>query len=150
MADYRPAGRLCRASMAESATTLVVFRVAPYHRRSNNKDAAMRERTIASHFVRAALRRATRQGLDGPALLRRAGIQPALLDEPRARIAPEQFTRLMQLLWEVLDDEYMGFGEVRSKRGTFAMMCHTLIHCRTLEKALQRGELFYGLFPRRR
>lgn len=107
----------------------------------------MRERTIASHFVRAALRGATRQGLDGPALLRRAGIQPALLDEPRARIAPEQFTRLMQLLWEVLDDEYMGFGEVRSKRGTFAMMCHTLIHCRTLEKALQRGELFYGLFP---
>lgn len=107
----------------------------------------MRERTIASHFVRAALRGATRQGLDGPALLRRAGIQPALLDEPRARIAPEQFTRLMQFLWEVLDDEYMGFGEVRSKRGTFAMMCHTLIHCRTLEKALQRGELFYGLFP---
>lgn len=60
----------------------------------------MRERTIASHFVRAALRGATRQGLDGPALLRRAGIQPALLDEPRARIAPEQFTRLMQLLWK--------------------------------------------------
>ena len=109
----------------------------------------MRERTIASHFVRAALR-GPRARPGRPALLRRAGIQPALLDEPRARIAPEQFTRLMQLLWEVLDDEYMGFGEVRSKRGTFAMMCHTLIHCRTLEKALQRGELFYGLFPRRR
>nr|BFE94966.1 hypothetical protein GCM10020185_55020 [Pseudomonas brassicacearum subsp. brassicacearum] len=27
------------------------------------------------------------------------------------------------------------------------MMCHALIHCRTLGKALQRGLLFYSLFP---
>ena len=56
----------------------------------------------------------------------------------------------MQLLWEALDDEYMGFGRQRSKRGTFAMMCHAIIHCRSLEKALGRGAMFYGLFPRRR
>lgn len=107
----------------------------------------MRERTIASHFVRAALRGAERHGHDCPALLRSLGIQPALLDEPRARLAPEQFTRLLQHLWETLDDEYMGFGRTRSKRGTFAMMCHAIIHCRTLEKALGRGMLFYSLFP---
>ncbi|WAG77393.1 AraC family transcriptional regulator [Metapseudomonas furukawaii] len=107
----------------------------------------MRERTIASHFVRAALRGAERRGLDCAPLLRIAGIQPALLEEPRARIAPEQFARLVQVLWEALDDEYMGFGLQRSKRGTFAMMCHAIIHCRTLEKALLRGTLFYGLFP---
>ena len=71
----------------------------------------------------------------------------ALLDEPRARIAPEQFARLMQLLWESLDDEYMGFGRQRSKRGTFAMMCYAIIHCHSLEKALGRGALFYSLFP---
>ena len=107
----------------------------------------MRERTIASHFVRAALRGAERQGQDCSPLLRQAGIQPALLEEPRARIAPEQFARLLQLLWESLDDEYLGFGRLRSKRGTFAMMCHAIIHCRTLDKALGRGALFYGLFP---
>jgi len=107
----------------------------------------MRERTIASHFVRAALRGAERQGRDCAPLLRQANIQPALLDEPRARITPEQFTRLLQLLWETLDDEYMGFGRLRSKRGTFAMMCYAIIHCRTLEKALGRGALFYSLFP---
>ncbi|MCO6058589.1 AraC family transcriptional regulator [Pseudomonas sp. MOB-449] len=107
----------------------------------------MRERTIASHFVRAALRGAMRHGVDCTPVLRAAGIQPALLEEPRARVAPEQFARLMQVLWEVLDDEYMGFGVQRSKRGTFAMMCHAIIHCRTLEKALGRGTLFYGLFP---
>ena len=107
----------------------------------------MRERTIASHFVRATIRGAERQGHDCAALLRQAGIQPALLDEPRARVAPEQFARLLQLLWESLDDEYLGFNRQRSKRGTFAMMCHAIIHCHSLEKALSRGALFYGLFP---
>lgn len=107
----------------------------------------MRERTIASHFVRAALRGAERQGHDCSTLLRELAIQPALLEEPRARIAPEQFTRLLQRLWETLDDEYMGFGRQPSKRGTFAMMCHAIVHCRTLDKALGRGALFYSLFP---
>ena len=106
----------------------------------------MRERTIASHFVRAALRGAEAQGHDCTPLLRQLGIQPAVLDEPRARVAPEQFARLVQLLWETLDDEYLGFGRQRSKRGTFAMMCHAIIHCHSLEKALSRGALFYGLF----
>ncbi|MFV3416041.1 AraC family transcriptional regulator [Pseudomonas nitroreducens] len=107
----------------------------------------MRERTIASHFVRAAIRGAQRKGLDVQALLRNAGIAPVILDEPRARIDPSQFTSLMQHLWEALDDEYMGLGSLPSKRGTFAMMCNAIIHCRTLEKALGRGSLFYGLFP---
>ena len=107
----------------------------------------MRERTIASHFVRAALRGADRHGLACDLILRQAGIQPAVLVEPRARIAPEQFARLMQLLWEALDDEYLGFGRQPSKRGTFAMMCHAIIHCHSLEKALGRGALFYSLFP---
>ncbi|AGI23762.1 AraC family transcriptional regulator [Pseudomonas sp. MT3] len=107
----------------------------------------MRERTIASHFIRAAVQGARRQGLDTARLLRDAGIAQAVLDEPRARIDPSQLTRLIQCLWEALDDEYMGFGNVPSKRGTFAMMCNAIIHCRTLEKALIRGILFYGLFP---
>lgn len=107
----------------------------------------MRERTIASHFVRAALRGAQQQGLDHITLLRQAGIQPVLLDEPRARLDPQQFAHLIQTLWEALDDEYLGFGRDKSKRGTFAMMGYAIIHCRTLEKALTRGALFYRLFP---
>lgn len=107
----------------------------------------MRERTIASHFARAALGGARRRGYDYAPLLHQLGISPELLNQPKARIAPEQFTRLLQQLWLELDDEYLGFGHGPSKRGTFAMMCHALIHCRTLEKALHRGLLFYSLFP---
>ncbi|KTC39125.1 MAG: AraC family transcriptional regulator [Pseudomonas sp.] len=107
----------------------------------------MRERTIASHFARAALGGARRRGYDSMPLLQQLGISPELLNEPKARIAPEQFTQLLQRLWLELDDEYLGFGHGPSKRGTFAMMCHALIHCRTLEKALNRGLMFYSLFP---
>ncbi|MDB6144141.1 MAG: AraC family transcriptional regulator [Pseudomonas sp.] len=107
----------------------------------------MRQRTIASHFARAALGGALRHGVDCSDLLQQAGIQPELLSEPRARIAPEQFARLIQRVWQALDDEFMGFGSGPSKRGTFAMMCHALIHCRSLEKSLTRGLLFYSLFP---
>lgn len=107
----------------------------------------MRERTIASHFARAALRGAQRQGYDYSDLLQQLGISPELLDEPRARIAPEQFTRLLQSLRLALNDEYLGFGQGRSVPGSFAMMCHAVIHCRNLEKALNRGLMFYSLFP---
>ncbi|MHC8306904.1 AraC family transcriptional regulator [Pseudomonas sp. PB3P13] len=106
----------------------------------------MRERTIASHFARAALGGARRRGFDYSEVLQQVGISAELLDEPRARIAPEQFTRLIQSLWQALDDEYLGFAALPSKPGTFAMMCHALIHCRNLDKALQRGLLFYSLF----
>jgi AraC-like DNA-binding protein len=107
----------------------------------------MRERTIASHFARAALRGAQRYGYDCSDLLQQLGISPELLEEPRARIAPEQFTRLLQSLRLELNDEYLGLGQGRSLPGSFAMMCHAVIHCRNLEKALNRGLLFYSLFP---
>jgi hypothetical protein len=72
----------------------------------------MRERTIASHFARAALGgRGEPVRLFGPAAA--MGITPELL-EPRARIAPEQFTRLIQMLWLGLDDEYLGFADGRA------------------------------------
>jgi hypothetical protein len=50
------------------------------------------------------------------------------------------------MLWVGLDDEYLGLPTAEQARH-FAMMCHALIHCRNLEKALERGLLFYSLFP---
>jgi AraC-like DNA-binding protein len=106
----------------------------------------MSNRSVAIHFVRAALRGAERHGYDSNALLCAAGINAELLSQPRMRVDAAQYTHLIKQLWETLEDELMGFGPVRSRPGTFAMMCHTAIHCTTLERALQRGMLFYGLF----
>src|SRR5690606_33484662 len=107
----------------------------------------MDSRTIGGHYVTAALAGARRAGADAAELLRAAGIPAALLDDPRARVTPEQFTALVRVLWETLDDEFMGLGPTPSKRGTFAMMCHASIHCRDLGGALRRGFAFYRLFP---
>ncbi|GGP49729.1 AraC family transcriptional regulator [Saccharothrix coeruleofusca] len=106
----------------------------------------MLTRTVAIHYVAAALRGAARHGHDLSALLARAGIGEALLGDERARVTPEQYTRLIQALWEVLDDEFMGLAPRPSKRGTFATMCLLAVHCATLEAALRRGLAFYALF----
>ena len=108
----------------------------------------MLTRTVAIHHVRAAVRGAKRAGIDVGPMLERAGIAAGLLDVDRARVSTEQFAQLVQELWLVLDDEFIGFGPARSKVGTFAMMCHATVHCsRDLRSALRRAAEFYALFP---
>jgi AraC-like DNA-binding protein len=108
----------------------------------------MLTRTVAIHHVRAAIRGAELAGFDVGPLLERAGIAAALLEVERARVSTEQFGRLVQELWLILDDEFIGFGPARSKVGTFAMMCHATIHCsKDLRGALRRAADFYALFP---
>jgi AraC-like DNA-binding protein len=99
-------------------------------------------RTVAIHYVRAALRACP----EPSAVLLGAGIPQSLLADDRARVTPAQYTKFIQTLWEVLDDEFMGFGPRPSKRGTFAMMCLLAVHCPDLESALKRGLAFYALF----
>ncbi|RKT56779.1 AraC family transcriptional regulator [Saccharothrix australiensis] len=106
----------------------------------------MLTRTIAIHYVTAALRGAVRHGHDASRLLCAAGIPEALVADDRARVTPAQYTKLVQALWEALDDEFMGLGPQRSKRGTFPTMCLLAVHCATLGDALRRGLAFYGLF----
>lgn len=108
----------------------------------------MLTRTVAIHHVRAAVRGAERAGFEAGPLLERAGIAADLLGVDRARVSTGQFARLVQELWLVLDDEFIGFGPARSKVGTFAMMCHATVHCsRDLRGALRRAAEFYALFP---
>jgi AraC-like DNA-binding protein len=70
-----------------------------------------------------------------------------LLEVPLARVSPQQFARLTKAVWEALDDEFQGLGPQPLKVGTFAMMCHAVVHCSPdLRTALNRGSTFYGLF----
>ena len=104
-------------------------------------------RSVAIHHVRASLRGAERHGLDISALLVRAAIPPGLLEVPLARVSPQQFARLTNEVWYALDDELQGLGPQPLKVGTFAMMCHAVLHCPDLRSALDRGSAFYRLFP---
>jgi AraC-like DNA-binding protein len=105
-------------------------------------------RSVAIHHVRASLRGAERHGVDITALLERAAIPPRLLEVPLARVSPQQFARLTKAVWQALDDEFQGLGPQPLKVGTFAMMCHAVVHCSPdLRTALDRGSAFYRLFP---
>ena len=42
----------------------------------------------------------------------------------------------------------MGFAPQRSKPGTFATMCHLVIHCHSLESVFKRAQGFYNLFEK--
>ena len=109
----------------------------------------MLTRTIAIHYVRAALRGARRGGHDVTPVLAAAGISGSLLADDRARVTAEQYTHLIQALWDQLDDELMGFGPKPSKRGTFQTMCLLAVHCPDLGAALRRGLDFYDLLDSR-
>ncbi|WP_416961914.1 AraC family transcriptional regulator [Streptomyces sp. Agncl-13] len=105
-------------------------------------------RSVAIHHVRAALRGAERHGLDIAPLLEQAAVPPELLEVPLARVSPQQFARLTKAVWEALDDELQGLGPQPLKVGTFAMMCHAVVHCSPdLRTAINRSSTFYGLFP---
>lgn len=107
---------------------------------------SMSDLTVSRHFVEAALQGASRQGYDTRRMLLDAGISPDLLDMGMARVSSDQFSRLMQVIWNRLDDELMGLGPRRARTGTFATMCALVVDCPTLEAVYRQAFQFSRLF----
>jgi AraC-like DNA-binding protein len=105
----------------------------------------MEKGTISICFVRAALESVHARGLDARALLLQAGIHPNLLTSPHARVSAARYGALWRSIAEALGDELFGLDSRRVKVGSFAMLCRSVIHCSTLERALNRGLRFYDL-----
>lgn len=105
----------------------------------------MSDTTVEIHFVRAALHGMRRQGLAADAVLAQAGISPQWLNEPRARVSFEQFSRLVQAIWVHLNDELSGFGAAPIRYGSFALMCESILKRRTLREAMQRMVQIYRI-----
>jgi len=101
--------------------------------------------TISIAFVAGALEGAAQRGLELDPLLAKAGIPPATLHSPEARVSATAYARLLRLIAQVLDDEFFGQDSRRMKVGSFAMLCRAVVHCRTLESALARTLRFFGL-----
>jgi AraC-like DNA-binding protein len=102
--------------------------------------------TVSRHFVEASLSGAERLGLDSRALLQEAGISPDLLRIEMARVSSDQFSRLMQVIWQRTGDEFMGMGPRRARTGTFATMCALVMGCQNLEEVFQQAYRFSRLF----
>lgn len=105
----------------------------------------MEKGTISILFVEAVLDRLRDRGFDADELLEQIGLSPSLLSLPHARVSSDAYTMLLRLVAQVLDDEFFGQDTRRMKVGSFAMMCHAVVHCRTLDRALKRALRFFDL-----
>jgi AraC-like DNA-binding protein len=105
----------------------------------------MEKGSISIYFVQSALESVIKRGLDAESLLRAAGISPALLQAPQGRVTAQNFSALWLGVARVLDDELFGQDSRRMKVGSFAMLCHMLVHCDTLNSALQRMARYFNL-----
>lgn len=101
--------------------------------------------SIAISFVHEALVCVRSRGLDPNALLMQVGISPELLASPTARISSRHYGALWHLIAQTLDDEFFGMDRHRMKTGSFTLLCHTVIHSDTLERALRRALRFFRL-----
>jgi AraC-like DNA-binding protein len=95
---------------------------------------------VSALFVEALLEGAVAKGIDPARLLRMAAIDPGA-----RRVSAQSYAALMKAVAFTLDDEFFGRDSHRMKIGSFAMMCHAVLGCRTLRRALARAARFYNL-----
>ena len=106
----------------------------------------MADLTVSRHFVQAALTGAEHKRFDTRDMLHKAGISPDLLKIEKARVNSTQYSRLMQVIWNDMQDEFMGMGPRRCWPGTFATMCALVIDCPNLGAVYERAFQFSRLF----
>lgn len=101
--------------------------------------------TIACHYVKAALVGSVRHGYDADELLVKSGINPRLFASPTGRVSDSQMTRLVQRIWWVMADEFMGFTRSPCKQGLFALVVESVSRCDNLREVFDLGSRLYNL-----
>ncbi len=101
--------------------------------------------TIAICFVAAALQGVRARDLNADELLANVGLSSSLLQVPQARVSAKHYGALWRTIALALDDEFFGQDSRRMKAGSFAMLCHSVLSCKTLAHALDRSLRFYAL-----
>jgi AraC-like DNA-binding protein len=101
--------------------------------------------TIAICFVAAALQSVRGRDLNADELLAGVGLSSSLLQVPQARVSAKHYGALWRSIAVALDDEFFGQDSRRMKAGSFAMLCHSVLSCKTLGQALDRSLRFYAL-----
>src|SRR5471032_214604 len=101
--------------------------------------------TISICFVAAALQSVRARDLNADELLANVGLSSSLLQVPQARVSAKHYGALWRAIALALDDEFFGQDSRRMKAGSFAMLCHSVLGCKSLGHALERSLRFYAL-----
>ncbi|MDP9082587.1 MAG: AraC family transcriptional regulator [Pseudomonadota bacterium] len=101
--------------------------------------------TIDSYYFRVCTKGAERRGMDIAALLRCVGLDPARLADPTWRGSVEAMARLVRAIWQLLDDEFMGYTLRPVKFGAFELMGQLAFDSESVFEALEKGTRFYNV-----
>lgn len=98
-------------------------------------------RMISPSFVEEALDCLRRAGKPTAPLLASLGL-PAVVENP---ISAESYGALWLAVAAEVDDEFFGMGERPMRRGSFTLLCHCVLHAKTLDQALRRALRFLSV-----
>jgi AraC-like DNA-binding protein len=108
-------------------------------------EALSEKGTISMSLVTETLALARAGGLQVAPLAEAAGIAPATLLAPDARVSAAQYGQLWSGIARALDDEFFGQDSHAMKSGSFIAMTHSALGARTGRQALQRAVHFMRL-----
>jgi AraC-like DNA-binding protein len=97
-----------------------------------------RKITVPSGYVRHLLAQAEAQGLDVVELLRQAGIGADEIERDAAFSAVKFGVLYQHIMWGAQDEFFGMLSSGKVPNGTFRLMCHCIIHCKSLERAIWR------------
>ena len=90
-------------------------------------------------WVRAIAEMLAAEGLDARALLTAAGIDPAALEAPGARLATEKISRLWEIAVERSGNSALGLAQAQVVRpASFDVVGYTMMSCANLQDAFER------------
>src|SRR5215471_9760835 len=99
----------------------------------------MDKRTTAAVWVKGIAEMLAAEGLDARALLVDAGIDPAALDAPAARLPSEKISRLWELAAERSGNPAIGLAQHHVVRpASFDVVGYTMMSCADLRTAFER------------
>ncbi|CAO3440988.1 Transcriptional regulator, AraC family [Azospirillum endophyticum] len=101
-------------------------------------DHAVPQGKISPGFVEDALDCLRRRGIDPAEALAVSGISPSVTDW----VSNVQYGALWTKIAALLQDEFFGLGSRPMRPGSFALLCHAVLHAKTLEQVLQRALKF--------
>ena len=98
-------------------------------------------RMISPGFVEDALGGLLRAGIDPAPVLAAAGFDRP----PTEPVSHLQYGALWLAIAARMDDEFFGLGARPMRVGSFKLLCHAVLHARTLEQALRRALAFLSI-----
>jgi len=108
-------------------------------------DSDQNKDTISIHLVKEACLTAKHRGINISTILLKSGIQPELLQSPKARVSVSQYAALWVTLADEMNDEFFGMDHHAMRRGSYKLLSKSVLYTENLQQALEHILNFLNL-----